>query len=748
MYYLKIFLITLPIIFLWNTLSAQPESGKAYLSIESEVDVLMKNAVQKFNIPGVTVAVTKNGKLVVNKAYGYANYKRRVPMKPTHRTNIASIAKVITALGFMKLTEEKPNISPNMKVFGSAGALREQIYLDAIIDGSNHFNHSELISWYNKMRVNHILSHTAGCVNDNIKKEQIMDYLNLRDSPKHLRQSIRAQLARKRLLFEPGTRKAYSNHAMGNLLKHIIEVNSAMDYGYYIDKRIFRPLGLHGDIVNNKHRKDKYDSNRHKLVNGKIETLEWPDDYTYGLNRVGAAGGWAASARSLVRLAVATDKHSNYPDILQRRTIDLMESQPYPSTSDFALGWGYQANGKKIAHNGSGGGGKAYLVKYKSGSEEGGIDVSNINVAICVNYQDIDMAELSKLYKELAKIVGRKSIPTSYDLFPETDPNPPSGAYGQAGTISKLVKTYTWSRGWSIARSFNVGGQYYLLLIKEKGYNSKGKNLHVNKVNSDGSIGSLVFSYRISEGWSDAEFFKTGNKLYLFLIKEQGFTSEGKNVHINLMNNDGTVGPKLRSYKWSFGWSDAEFYKKGGQTYLMLLKKKGYTSAGKNVHINKVNSNGSIGAVIDKYRISEGWTDADFYYADQQTFLFLIKSKGFTSKGKNVHINQMNNDGKIGKLRWSYRWGQGWTDASFYSSGSKKFLFLLKEKGYSDREKNAHVNQINSNGSIGRLEASYTWSQNWSQSHFWRKNNDTFLFLLKENGLTNKGKNVHINRVN
>ncbi|MBK8968972.1 MAG: hypothetical protein IPM36_20330 [Lewinellaceae bacterium] len=127
------------------------------------------------------------------------------------------------------------------------------------------------------------------------------------------------------------------------------------------------------------------------------------------------------------------------------------------------------------------------------------------------------------------------------------------------------------------------------MLLKEKGFTSKGNNVHINKVNSNGTIGDLVASYKWGEGWSQAKFFKRGDQTYLMLLKEKGFTSKGNNVHINKVNSNGTIGDLAASYKWSEGWSQAELFDRGGQTFLFLLKEKGFNNENKNVHINKVN---------------------------------------------------------------------------------------------------------------------------------------------------------------
>lgn len=162
---------------------------------------------------------------------------------------------------------------------------------------------------------------------------------------------------------------------------------------------------------------------------------------------------------------------------------------------------------------------------------------------------------------------------------------------------------------------------------------SKNKNVHINKVNNDGTIGGLIASYKWSEGWSDIEFLKRKSNLFDD-GKIQRLYFKNKNVHINKVNSNGTIGELIASYKWSEGWSDIEFFNTGGKTYLMLLKSKGFTSAGKNVHINVVNNDGTIGNLVADYKWGEGWTDAEFFNRGDQIFLMLLKEKGLPVKGR------------------------------------------------------------------------------------------------------------------
>lgn len=600
-----------------------PDSGKSHPSIEAEIDRLVRELMAD-KVPGMTVALSKNGRMVFNKAYGYSNYKTKAPMRPFHRTRIGSVSKVITALGVMKLTEDYRDFDLKDRVYTEEGRLAEPQLVRAItrcvqryrpiiamaIDGNgtvhtwyadqkvftgtaqdldaqgeglsfslpsgktvndiramaispisnrvftwyddgslssgtardldkyfyekNPYTNSDgektgfkkaddkvmnqivgiamgkngsqtqtytwyddgtvsvgdarnlvkyaapvsystgsgksrydirgmgmtadnhVITWYSdktyvkgsytdldkhfrnphsyslppgnmpgileqtawrvKTEVRHLLSHTAGIKGNGTSAAKAM--FNLGENQRLTELQVQTYiLSTQKLLFDPGSSAEYSNRGLG-FCGWVIEKASGDPYGEYVRKKIFRPLGLDGDIVPNDHPKDKYDSDSHGLEGGRIVVHPWETDPT-GYARVTAAGGWASSAASLVRLMLATDKLSSHSDILRPETIDQMETRPF--SHGHAMGWAWTRHprgGIKVHHNGSITGGKAYIVKYKSGyrSTEG-YDMGNINVAVCANTDKFSMSDLEKLASDIAKVAARHDIPVTYDLL-------------------------------------------------------------------------------------------------------------------------------------------------------------------------------------------------------------------------------------------------------------------------------------------------------------------------------------------
>ncbi|QQZ59970.1 beta-lactamase family protein [Paenibacillus sonchi] len=75
--------------------------------LEQQTDEFMKTAMDKYHVPGVTLAVVKDGAILLEKGYGYADVEAKVPVDPYKtRFSIASVSKVFTATAALQLAEQ------------------------------------------------------------------------------------------------------------------------------------------------------------------------------------------------------------------------------------------------------------------------------------------------------------------------------------------------------------------------------------------------------------------------------------------------------------------------------------------------------------------------------------------------------------------------------------------------------------------------------------------------------------------
>ncbi|HLO43240.1 MAG TPA: serine hydrolase domain-containing protein [Leadbetterella sp.] len=318
----------------------------------SNCDVLVQNFMSSFQIPGMSIAISKNGKLVYNRSFGNSNISGTESTYPHNLFRIASISKPITAIAIMKLYENG-QLGLDDKVFGSGGILENHVFL-------KNANISD--TRINNITVRHLLEHTAGWNRDiscfpnpttpypwffggcdPIAAPMHVASSNGRPNPATEEDMIYF-LLQKGLDFTPGTAYSYSN--IGYLvLGEVIELKSGLSYENYVKSQILDPIGAHDmflgkNLLTNKmEREVEYKGNGYVTLdcygNGNYVPWEYGG---FNLEAMDAHGGWVATPRDLLRLITAVDGFPSVPDILSPSTITQMVT---PSTvfSNYAKGW-------------------------------------------------------------------------------------------------------------------------------------------------------------------------------------------------------------------------------------------------------------------------------------------------------------------------------------------------------------------------------------------------------------------------
>jgi CubicO group peptidase (beta-lactamase class C family) len=289
--------------------------------------------LRRWSIAGASVAIAKDGKLIFARGFGYADTAKMDEIQPYSQFRIASISKLITAVGIMKLKEEG-KLSLSDTVFGKSGILNDP-YFDEPKD-KRVFG----------ITVAHLLSHEAGWTqrygDQMFMPILIAEYMGVKP-PVSTKTIVRFALD-KRLHYTPGTGKAYSNLGY-SILGLVIEKISGMSYEDYCRKSILEPLGIYdmaiaGNLISEK---NLYEVTYYEPADVALK----PSIYgtgelvspVYGGNDIralGGAGAWIATAPDLMRLLLAVDGFDTPPDILTDQSIRFMTD----NNNGFApVGW-------------------------------------------------------------------------------------------------------------------------------------------------------------------------------------------------------------------------------------------------------------------------------------------------------------------------------------------------------------------------------------------------------------------------
>ncbi len=366
--------------------------GKVYFSAlwmgaglsGSDLD-LINNKVKKYmddyNIPGLSIAVMKNGKLVYAKGYGQVDKSNGNLVSPNSLFRIASVSKPITATAIMRLTETT-NLKLSDKLFGPGGLL-----------GNYCANSGDCIDKTDaeKITVQSCLEHATGWTQDAVWQQY---QLNNTDITKWALKNYSQPNS-------PGVKYQYINFDYF-LLGRVIEKKSGKTYENYCKDAILSKCGVSAMRIGK-------DNAAGKAPN---EVTYYADNnngnpYDLKLTRMDANGGWIARPIDLLLFAAGIDGLNNRPDVLNSGSINTMHTI---STSDGAGDYakGLKVNGNWWMHNGCMSGTLGHLCHFDNG----------ISVSILVNTRpQADDCHWSGMYP-LAKAIAESSVAwPSYDLF-------------------------------------------------------------------------------------------------------------------------------------------------------------------------------------------------------------------------------------------------------------------------------------------------------------------------------------------
>ena len=317
-----------------NSLSETPATRK----MDSEIERFMA----RWNLKGMSLAVTRNDSLLYARGYGWADKESNREMEATSIMRIASASKLVTAVAIMKLMEDG-RLSLDSKVFGPDGILNDTAFTNSVKD-KRIFD----------ITIDHLLRHKGGFSrafgDPMFRTYDIMKMQKLKTPPNN--EDLTKIILSRRLQFTPGAGRRYSNFGY-MILSLVIEKLSGQSYWQWVTDSVLHPAGVFNmrpanNYYGERHpREVRYYAPDNELVdefNGSGRKV----DRVYGgsnVNGLLGAGGWTASAADLARLVAAIDNYPVVENILTPESVNLLVE--HDDHDKMSRGWSEaDANGK------------------------------------------------------------------------------------------------------------------------------------------------------------------------------------------------------------------------------------------------------------------------------------------------------------------------------------------------------------------------------------------------------------------
>src|SRR3954469_161217 len=199
---------------------ATPTAGTPQLTaqdVNAWLDGFMSYSLAKDDIAGAVVVVVKDGQILTQKGYGYADVAAHKPVDPAKTLfRPGSVSKLFTWTAVMQLVEQGK--------------------LDLDKDVNTYLDFKIPATYAEPITLRHIMTHTSGF-------EEVIKDLFVRDASqlRPLRDYVVNHVPRR--IFPPGKIPAYSNYATA-LAGYIVERVSGKPYNDYVRDSILLPLGM------------------------------------------------------------------------------------------------------------------------------------------------------------------------------------------------------------------------------------------------------------------------------------------------------------------------------------------------------------------------------------------------------------------------------------------------------------------------------------------------------------------------
>lgn len=352
-------------------------------------DSLLSSLHEK-NMFNGNVLIAENGKAIFEKSYGIADESDQRPLNTKSVFELASVSKQFTAMAILLLQKEK------------------KLSIEDPIT-----KYIPELDFMSRISIKNLVHHTSG----------LPDYMELFDehwdkSQFAVNQDIVDMLVKQQVIlnFEPGEEFEYSNTGYA-LLGLIIEKASGMDYGSYLKKKIFKPLGMKNtQVYRSRYAPEKIKNYALGYVENDFGVKVSPDSFgkeyfSYYLDGIVGDGMVSSNLQDLLKWdqALYGDKLINDAD---RNLIFSSVETELGGTNSYGFGWVLSTHpkyGEIVYHSGGWAGYSTFIERHLDNNKT--IIVLSNNATERTTLSIVDLRKI--LYNEV--IVSEQLVAAQYN---------------------------------------------------------------------------------------------------------------------------------------------------------------------------------------------------------------------------------------------------------------------------------------------------------------------------------------------
>jgi len=365
---------------------SQVQDQNRFSGIRANITELVNSG----EIPSLSVAVARGGKIIWEEGFGWADRERMIKATPHTMYSLASISKPITATGLMILVE------------------REMVDIHKPVD--TYIAPAKITAFEGRAEdatVKHFLNHTAGLP---------LHYTFFYEDEPYRKPSMDESIRRYGILVHPpGEVYQYANFGFG-ILDNVITKISGKSFADFMRNEVFLPLGLTHTSVNIGPGLEEYAATRYDDDNNPIPF--------YDFDHPGASALFS-SAHDLVRFGMfhLKDHMADQKPILKDETIDMMhdERDRNAANRSYGLGWAFNRddNGYRSVSHSGGMPGVSTLLKLIPSEDVAVVVLCNASTRHTRRITDDIIGELLPEFAEKRAKSAERSEPPPYKPVPE-----------------------------------------------------------------------------------------------------------------------------------------------------------------------------------------------------------------------------------------------------------------------------------------------------------------------------------------